>query len=162
MGSDDLCEVLYEKVFSWIGLPLKILGDQDARLRASQIRALCKYFGVRLMMSTYIIPKQTASRRTSTKRSCRCSRRLLTSTTATGKSVSLLYCMLVIILYTALLGFTPHHLLFGWTPQDLRVPFVAAELNDSDITRNVEGWVELRKEQLKRANINLEYTGLLW
>lgn len=59
-------------------------------------------------------------------------------------------------------GFTPHHLLFGWTPQDLRVPFVAAELNDSDITRNVEGWVELRKEQLKRANINLEYTGLLW
>ena len=35
--------------------------------------------------------------------------------------------------------------------------FVAAELNKSDISRNVEGWLELRKKQLKRANINLGY-----
>ena len=54
-------------------------------------------------------------------------------------------------------GFTPHQLLFGWTPQDLRVPFVTAELNKSDISRNVDGWLELRRQQLQRANVHLEY-----
>ena len=33
----------------------------------------------------------------------------------------------------------------------------SADLNKSDISRNVDGWLQLRKEELQRANINLEY-----
>ena len=58
-------------------------------------------------------------------------------------------------------GFTPHQLLFGWTPicvdTDLRVPFVAAKLNKSNISSNVDGWLELRRQQLQRANVHMEY-----
>jgi hypothetical protein len=42
-------------------------------------------------------------------------------------------------------------------PQDLPVPFVAAELNKTDISKNVDAWLELRKERLKHAKSNLEY-----
>ena len=35
----------------------EILGDRDTRLRVSQMRSLCKYLGVRLMMSTAYHPQ---------------------------------------------------------------------------------------------------------
>jgi hypothetical protein len=42
-------------------------------------------------------------------------------------------------------------------PQNLRVPLVAAEFNKTDISKNVDAWLELRKEHLKHAKIKLEY-----
>jgi hypothetical protein len=54
-------------------------------------------------------------------------------------------------------GFNPHQLLFGWTPRDLPVLFAAAELKKSDTAGCAEGWLQLRKEQLKQANLNLGY-----
>lgn len=38
MNTEELCDVLFQKVFSWIGLPLSILGDRDTRLTAKQMR----------------------------------------------------------------------------------------------------------------------------
>jgi hypothetical protein len=55
------------------------------------------------------------------------------------------------------MGYSPCQLLFGWMPQDLRVPLVAAELITTDISKNVDAWLELCKEHLKHAKIDLEY-----
>jgi transposase InsO family protein len=57
MGSEDLCKLLYDKGFLWIALPLKIVGDRDTHLRASQTRALCNYLGIPLLMSTAYHPQ---------------------------------------------------------------------------------------------------------
>ena len=157
MGSDDLCKVLYDKVFSWVGLPLKTLGDRDTRLRASQMRALCKNLGVRLMMSTAYHPQTDGQSENFHKTFLSVLKAFVNKYHSNWEECipSVLYAFHNTV--HSATGLTPHHLLFGWTPQDLRVPFVAAEQNKSDISRNVEGWLELRKEQLKRANINLEY-----
>jgi hypothetical protein len=48
-------------------------------------------------------------------------------------------------------------LLFGWTPQDLRVPFAVAELNKTDIAKNVDAWLQQRKAELQKAQVHLEY-----
>jgi hypothetical protein len=44
-------------------------------------------------------------------------------------------------------GYTPYQMLRGWTPQDLRVPFAAAELHKTDISKNVDAWLELKETQ---------------
>jgi hypothetical protein len=57
-------------------------------------------------------------------------------------------------------GFTPHQLLFGWTPQDLRVPFVAAELNKTDIAGNVEGCTGKKGADITACNIIVQ--AVIW
>lgn len=157
MTSDVLCKLLYDKVFSWTGLPLKILGDNDTRLTASQTRALCKYLGVRLMFSTAYHPQTDGQSENAHKILMSVMRAFVNKYHSDWEDCipSVLYAYHNTI--HSATGYTPHHLLFGWTPQDLRVPFVAAELNKTDISKNVDAWLELRKEHLKHANINLEY-----
>ena len=41
MTTEKFCDCLWERVFSWIGLPESIVGDRDTRLTASMMRALC-------------------------------------------------------------------------------------------------------------------------
>jgi putative transposase len=57
MGTQSLCDVLWTKVLSWTGLPLKILGDRDSRLTAKQMRALCSFLGTRLINSAAYHPQ---------------------------------------------------------------------------------------------------------
>ena len=45
MSVKDLIEVLWIKVFSWIGLHESIIGDRDSSLTASSMRQLCKALG---------------------------------------------------------------------------------------------------------------------
>jgi hypothetical protein len=40
-------------------------------------------------------------------------------------------------------------------PQDLRVPFVAAKLNTTDISNNADAWLELHKERLGVSYVTL-------
>jgi hypothetical protein len=157
MSSEDLCKLLYDNLFFWVGLPLKILGDRDNRLRASQMRALCKYVYVRLMMSTACHPQTCGQSDNFHKTFLSVLRCFVNKYHSDWEECipSVLYAYHNII--HSATGFTPRQLLFGWTAQDLRVPFAAAEQNKSDISRNVEAWLELRREQHKRANINLEY-----
>ena len=50
-------------------------------------------------------------------------------------------------------GFTPHVLLFGWCPRDLRAPLSTVETSgDPDI----DAWLAIRAKDLKRANISLD------
>ena len=56
MSSMQLCEVLYKEVFSWVGLPAYITGDRHSRLTAHNMRAVCKYLGIKLKLSTAYHP----------------------------------------------------------------------------------------------------------
>jgi transposase InsO family protein len=57
MNTDDLCQVLWAGVFCWIGLPSSIVGDRDARLTASQTRALCKSLEIQMKLSVAYHPQ---------------------------------------------------------------------------------------------------------
>jgi len=57
MTVKDLIDVLWVKVFSWIGLPESIIGDRDSRLTASRMRELCKALGTRVISSTAYHPQ---------------------------------------------------------------------------------------------------------
>ena len=53
MTSTNLCDVLYDRVFSWVGLPESIVGDRDSRLTAGYMRALKDHLKVKLKLSAY-------------------------------------------------------------------------------------------------------------
>ena len=57
MAVKYLIDVLWVKVFSWIGLPESIIGDRDSRLTASRMRELCKALGTRVISSTAYHPQ---------------------------------------------------------------------------------------------------------
>jgi hypothetical protein len=144
---------LYDKVFSWTDLPLKILGDNDTRLKVSQTRALCKYLGVHLLFSTAYHPYTDGQSENAHKMLMGVLRALVNKYHSDWEDCipSALYAYHNTI--HSATGYPPHQLLFGWMPQDLRVPFVAAKLNKTDISKNVDAWLELRKEHLKHAKI---------
>jgi hypothetical protein len=48
-------------------------------------------------------------------------------------------------------------LLFGWTPTDFRSSFGAAELQLSADCSAVDSWLQTRQEQLRKAQISLEF-----
>ncbi len=50
-------------------------------------------------------------------------------------------------------GFTPHMLLFGWSPRDMRVPFVTTE-NSGD--KDMDLWLRSRKRAFDKAQVSLE------
>ena len=50
-------------------------------------------------------------------------------------------------------GYTPHRLLFGWTPRDLRVPMLSA---CAPAFPEVEEWLLQRHDELRKAGLSLE------
>ena len=56
MTCAQLITLLWDKVFSWAGLPARIIGDRDTRLTAKQMRALAKGLNVRLALSASYRP----------------------------------------------------------------------------------------------------------
>lgn len=121
------------------------------------MRALCKYLGVRLMYSTAYHPQTDGQSENFHKTFLNVLKAFVNKYHSDWEDCipSVLYAYHNTV--HSATGYTPHHLLFGWTPQDLRVPFVASELNKTDIAKNVDSWLQLRKEHLKHANIKLEY-----
>jgi hypothetical protein len=57
MTTTGLLDLLWEKLFCWIGLPLSITGDRDTRLTASQMRALTARLQVRMRVSVAYHPQ---------------------------------------------------------------------------------------------------------
>jgi hypothetical protein len=57
MTSAQLCNLLYEDVFSWVGLPTVIIGDRDTRLTAENMRELVKILGIKLKLSVAYHPQ---------------------------------------------------------------------------------------------------------
>jgi transposase InsO family protein len=157
MTTQMLCDVLWSKVFSWTGLPLKILGDRDSRLRAKQMRSLCSFLGSRLVNSAAYHPQTDGQTENF-------NRILITALRAyVNKYHSDWEECLPAILYSyhntvhSATGFTPHQALFGWTPTDLRAPFQAHALQLSTACGKVDKWLKTRAAQLEEARVSLEY-----
>jgi hypothetical protein len=56
-------------------------------------------------------------------------------------------------------GYTPHMLLFGWSPRDLRAPLFSSELAGEKFCsgdRDVDVWLHKRSKALRKAAISLE------
>jgi hypothetical protein len=59
-------------------------------------------------------------------------------------------------------GYTPHMLLFGWSPRDLRAPLLSAEAagkSASSGDRDSDVWLQTRARSLRRAQNSLECAG---
>jgi hypothetical protein len=131
MSTPDLIKVLYNRVFSWIGLPECIIGDRDSRLRASQMRALRKALAIRSNLSVAYHPQTYGSTGVFNKTFLTALRGFSNAYETNWSKVSpeLLYaCQNTIHTST---GFTPHRLLFGWVTRDLRAPLTCRA--DSDL-----------------------------
>jgi Integrase core domain len=157
MGTEALCDTLWTKVFSWTGLPSSILGDRDSRLRAKQMRAVCSSLGTRLINSAAYHPQTDGQTENF-------NRILITALRAyVNKYHSDWEQCLPALLYSyhntvhSSTGFTPHHLLFGWTPADLRAPFQAAGLKLSTDCKRIDKWLLTRAAEFDKARISMEY-----
>ena len=51
-------------------------------------------------------------------------------------------------------GYTPHSLLFGWSPRDLRAPLHASAMSCDD--HDIEQWLHERKSEFKQAQLSME------
>lgn len=130
MSTATLIALLWEKVFSWVGLPIKIVGDRDTRLTASNMRALAKGLTVRLALSASYRPQTDGSTE-------RFNRTFLTMLRTCchktpkqwDKDVQCLVYAYNNTVHSST-GFTPHFLLFGWQPIDLRVPLAFQTSSD--------------------------------
>jgi transposase InsO family protein len=134
MTTEKLIDCLWNKVFSWVGLPVKIVGDRDTRVTASSMRALAQGVTMCLALSASYRPQTDGSTE-------RFNRTLLTMLqTCCRKSPETRDKHLPSLLYAynntvhSSTGYTPHFLLFGWQPIDLRVPIAFQQHSDhSDI-----------------------------
>jgi transposase InsO family protein len=122
MTTNKLIDVLWDRVLSWIGLPVKIVGDRDSRLTASAMRALATGLTTRLALSASYRPQTDGFTE-------RFNRTFLSMIrTCCHKTPESWDKDLPALLYAynntvhSATGYTPHFLLFGSQPIDLRVP----------------------------------------
>ena len=57
MGTQELIDIMYKHVFSWVGLPNSIVGERDTRLTTGQMKALCRGLCIKLKLSTAYHPQ---------------------------------------------------------------------------------------------------------
>jgi hypothetical protein len=120
MTAQMLVDALFTRVFSWVGLPSKIVGDRDSRPTASQMRALVEGLSVKLNLSVAYHPQTDGQTEQFNSTLLQCCAALLISIMVIGQIVFLHCFMLIITLYMLPPGYTPHRLLFGRCPRDLR------------------------------------------
>lgn len=155
MSSAELTDILYERVFSWVGLPECILGDRDSRLTAVRIKRIMRAIGVKMFHSTAYHPQTDGQ----TENFHRTFLSMLRSFVSTHQRdweelvPSLLYAYHNTIHSST--GFTPHKLLFGWSPRDLRAPMLSLR-DDSD--PDIDVWLRQRADQLSKGQAGIEHT----
>jgi RNase H-like domain found in reverse transcriptase/Integrase zinc binding domain/Integrase core domain len=155
MSTPQFISALWEHVFSWVGLPAKIIGDRDTRLTASQMRALCRALQIKMGLSVPYHPQTDGSTE-------RFNRTLLTLLRgAVNPYHSDWEAQVPAVLYAyrntvhSATGFTPHYLLFGWEPTDLRVPLSAFPHPSSH--PDIGAFLGRRAEEFKLAQRNIEH-----
>lgn len=57
MKTTELVKVLYERVFSWVGLPSSIVGDRETRLTIPQMKSSTQQLGLQLKLSIAYYPQ---------------------------------------------------------------------------------------------------------
>jgi hypothetical protein len=150
-NTQDLIDTLYKNVFSWIGLPNSIVGDRDSRLTASQMRSLCKGLTLKLKLSTAYHPQtdgQTEQFNHTLLQMLRCFVNKYHSDWALHIP-ALLYAYHNTV--HSATGFTPHRLLFGWCPRDIRAPLLSPEASSGD--PDIDKWLHDRRRDLQQAQV---------
>ena len=143
----------------WVGLPASITGDRDSRLTASQMRALCTYLQAKLKLSVAYHPQTDG---TSERFHSTMLQMIRAHVSDNHKDWSehipaLLYAYHNTV-HTAT-SYTPHMVLFGWSPRDLRAPLFAGQFEDSAVdsgAADINVWQRDRAHALRKAQVSLE------
>jgi hypothetical protein len=153
MTTSQLVEHLWKHVLSWAGLPAKINGDRDTRLRSSTMRHFLKVLNVKLALSASYRPQTDGSTErvnctflTMLRTCCRNSRR-----TWDLEVPALLYAYHNTV--HSATGYTPHHLLFGWNSIDLPSTFQTASEHP-----DIDSFFSARASMFSKARGALEHT----
>jgi transposase InsO family protein len=153
MSTKELVDLLWTRVFAWAGLPASIVGDRDTRLSASRFRAVCKALNLKLKLSVAYHPQTDGATEVFNKTLLNMLRCFVNQYHSNWVD------MLPPLLYAyhntvhSATGFTPHLLLFGWTPRDLRAPLSSVP---SGLVPGVEEWLQCRKDQFNFAAVAME------
>ena len=153
MNTKQLCAVLWERVFSWCGLPESIVGDRDTRLRAREFRALCSSLQVRMKLSVAYHPQTDGATEIFNKTFIRLLRSWVTAYGAAWtEGIPALRYAYHNTVHTAT-GYTPHFLLHGWAPRDVRAPLAHFEPSEHPA---VDAWLAQRAKHFASATSRLE------
>ena len=152
MGTQELIDIMYKHVFSWVGLPNSIVGERDTRLTTGQMKALCRGLCIKLKLSTAYHPQtdgQTQQFNSTVLQMLRC---FVDRHTGWPQHIPALLYAYHNTSHSAT-GYTPHSPLFGWSPRDLRAPLcTSATCGDSDIEQRLHD----RKPGFKQAQLSLD------
>jgi hypothetical protein len=153
MSSQQLIDILYEKVFSWVGLPVRIVGDRDTRLTADKMRALCKGLSIKLALSASYRPQTDGSTERFNRTFLSMLRTCLRNDSKNWDRAlpSLVYAYNNTVHSST--GFAPHFLLFGWLPMDLRVPMA---FQTESLHPDIDAFISSRAAQFSAAKASLE------
>lgn len=154
MSTAQLIELLYDKVFSWVGLPDCILGDRDSRLTADRIKRVMRSISVRLFHSTAYHPQTDGQTENFHRTFLSMLRAFVSKHQDDWEELipSMLYAYHNTI--HSATGFTPHKLLFGWSPRDLRAPM--HNLPESD-DPDFDFWLKERGSMLAKGQASIEH-----
>jgi hypothetical protein len=156
MTTQMLVDTLYARVFSWVGLPSKIVGDRDSFLTASQMRALVKGLSVKLNLSVAYHPQTDGQTEQFNFTLLQMLRSVVNKYHSDWAECipSLPYAYHNTVHAATGYMYTPHRLLFGWCPRDLRAPlFSDFECDAPDIER----WLHCRKREPHQAHVPMEH-----
>jgi hypothetical protein len=152
MKAQAFCEALWKHVFSWVGLPAIITGDRDTRITASESRKLFRYIGVKLQLSVAYRPQTDGQ----TERFNRVFLEMLRGYVNQYHTDWPAHIPAVVYAYNNTVhsstGYTPHRLLFGWCPRDIRAPLSCVRSEYAD----VESILTRYKTDFAKAKVSLE------
>jgi hypothetical protein len=155
VGTLDLIDVLYKNVFSWVRLPLSIVGDRDTRLTAGQMRALCRGLSLKLKLSRAYQPQTDGQTEqfdsTLLQMLCCFVSKYPTDWPQRIPAFSHAYHNTV----HSATAYTPHQLLFRWCPRGLRAPMFSPDAKPCG-DRDIEQRLRDRKSDLKQAQVSME------
>ena len=155
MGDKAFVDALYVHFFSWAGLPGRITGDRDTRLTASRMRSLCKGLDLQLKLSVAYHPQTDGQTESFHKTFLSMLRTQVNRYHSDWQEAipALLYAYHNTV--HSATGYTPHLLLFGWTPRDLRAP-LSSPLPASGHA-DVDAWLARRADHFATAQVRLEH-----
>jgi hypothetical protein len=153
MTTKQLIDTLWGRLFTNVGLPMKIIGDRDTRLTADTMRALCKQLRIRLSLSAAYRPQKDGQ----TECFNRTFMSLLCATISQFKGDWEKQLPTVVYAYNTTIhsatGFAPDFLLYGWHPTDIRVPLV---FQNPSMHPDIDLYLSQRAGAFKAAQAALE------
>ena len=153
MSTKQLIDLLWSRVFSYAGLPESIVGDRDTRLRAREFRALCAHLQVRMKLSVAYHPQTDGATEIFNKTLIRMLRSYVEEFGSKWTEGIPALCYAYHNTVHSATGFTPHMLLHGWAPRDVRAPLTGLRPSGHP---DVDTWLAQRASHFAGATERLE------